>query len=72
MDKELLEDLKNSPFVQLIKDYLNEQIEKMNEISTHKNWEEVLGKQYAVKILKDFIKLLDNKEGKQKINNQYK
>lgn len=72
IDQDTLKDLKNSPFAQFLRDYFNEQINKMNEVSIHKNWEEVLGKQHAVKILKDFIKLLDNKQEKQKLPTQYK
>lgn len=72
INQELFKSFKESPYVQLIKDYFQEQIVKMNEISTHKSWEEVLGKQYAEKIIKDLIRQLENKEPKEKVPNQYK
>lgn len=72
MNQELLKSFKESPYTQLVKDYFEEQIAKMNDISTHQSWEEVLGKQYASKILKDLIKSLDSRPEKEKVPNQYK
>jgi len=72
MNQELLKNFRESPYVQLIKDYFNDQIIKLTDISTHKTWDEVLGKQYACKILKDLIRTLEAKPEKEKTINQYK
>jgi len=72
IDQRIFEEFKKSPYVQLLKDYFQEQIIKMNEISSHKSWDEVLGKQFAEKILKDLIRNLEVKEEHKKIGNQYK
>ena len=72
MNQELLKGFKESPYVGVVKEYFEEQITKMCDISTHTSWEEVLGKQYASKILRDMIKLLETKPEKEKIPNQYK
>ncbi len=72
MNPQHLQQLKESPHAQTVIDWFNEQISKMSDISTHKTWDEVLGKQYAVKILKDLIRLLESQPNKSKLPNQYK
>ena len=72
INQTLLQEFKESPYVRLLKDYLQEQIDKMNEISSHKTWDEVLGKQYATKIINDLIRNLETKPEKVKVHNQYK
>ncbi len=77
IDPQRLKDFRESPYVQLIKDYFNEQISKMNDVSTIQGTIEekgriVSGRQEAEKILKDFIRILEIKPEKEKIPNQYK
>jgi len=72
MNQEHLRQLKESPHAQTVIDWFNEQLEKLNDISTHKSWDEVLGKQYASKILKDLSRFLESRPEQNKINNQYK
>ena len=72
MDTQKFQQLKESPHAQTIIDYLQEQILRMNDISTHRSWDEVLGKQYAEKILKDLLRILESKPEQIKVHNQYK
>ncbi|MFA6077344.1 MAG: hypothetical protein WC735_04710 [Candidatus Paceibacterota bacterium] len=72
MDIRKIQQLKESPHAQTVIDWFNEEIEKMNNISTHKSWEEVLGKQIAEKILTDICRRLENKPEQIKVRNQYK
>jgi len=72
IDQNKIKQLKESPHAQTVIDWFNEEIKKMNEISTHKDWSDVLGKQNAEKILKDFIRRIENKPEREKVPNQYK
>jgi hypothetical protein len=72
MNIEQFNEFKNSVFLNVVKEYLQEQIDKMSDVSTCKMWDEVLGRQNAIKILKDLIHLMEVKPEKEKIPNQYK
>jgi hypothetical protein len=72
IDQRKIQQLKESPHAQTVIDWFNEEISKMNSISTHKDWADVLGKQYAEKILKELIQRIDNKPVKEKLMNQYR
>ncbi len=72
MNIEQFQEFKNSVFSNVVKEYLQEQINKMSDVLTCKIWEEVLGRQNAIRILKDLIHLLEVKPDKEKVPNQYK
>lgn len=72
MNQEKLQELKDSFHAQTVIDWFNEELKEMCDISKCKDWQEVLGKQYASKILKQFIRFLEVKNDKGKIGNQYK
>ena len=72
MDTKRLQQLKESPHAQTIIDWFKEEIEKMNKISTHKDWADVLGKQYAEKILSGISRTLESKPETKSLRNQYK
>ena len=70
--KIIQEDLPNSHFGTALEEYLKEEIEKMVDITTAVKWEEVLGRQEAVKILKKVFRFLNveniKSTGKEKYN----
>lgn len=69
---EKLKELRESTFAPVVKEYIQEQINKMSDVSSYKSWDEVLGKQYATRVLTDFLRVLELKPEKEKIPNQYR
>lgn len=65
-------DLPNSHFGKALEEYLADEIQRMCDITTATKWEEVLGRQEAVKILKKVFRFLNTENikptGKQKYN----
>ena len=76
MNKELRDNLLKS-LNQQIKDclssFLEEHLELLSDISrrTPENWEEVLGRQYAVKTLRDIFKFLNPDKKKNSDKSSY-
>jgi hypothetical protein len=72
-----IEDLRNSPFSEVVKRYLDEEMSKLADLSTIKGTSEdkgriVEGRQEATKILTKLFKFLDYKPSKGTLKNQYK
>jgi len=61
-----LEEIKNTPYAELLTDYLEVEIEKMKDIGTIKTLKELQAKQEAEKILKKLFYFLDFKSKKVK------
>ena len=57
-DKELRQ-LANSDLGKVLVDYLDEKIKDMSDVSKIKTYDELLGKQEAIKILKDLFSFLE-------------
>lgn len=72
MKPEKLNQLKQSANSEIVIEWFKEQIANMNDISTHKDWADVLGKQKATEILNKLVRFLENKPEMPRINNQYK
>lgn len=71
MKPEKLQQLKESQFAQTIIEWFNEEIAKLDSTSNSKDWTDVLGKRYAIEILKELMRSLEVKPEKQKKSNQY-
>jgi len=61
-----IEEIKNSPYAEPLKDYLEEEIKKMQEIGAIKSLKELQAKQEAEKILRKLFYFLDFKSKKVK------
>jgi len=61
-----LEEIKNTPYAELLTDYLEKEIEKMKDIGVIKTLKELQAKQEAEKILKKLFYFLDFKSKKVK------
>ena len=61
-----LEEIKNTPYAELLTDYLEKEIEKMKDIGTIKTLKELQAKQEAEKILEKLFYFLDFKSKKVK------
>jgi hypothetical protein len=72
MDKQKLDNFKDTQFANIMIEWFNDEIKEMSDISKHKTWDEVLGKQYATEILKKMIRILEKKEEVKRVPNQYK
>lgn len=72
MDQKRLQELRESEFSFIVREYLREEIEKMSNVNSHLSWDDVLGKQKAVKILTELIRNLEIKIEEKKLPNQYK
>ena len=54
----MLNELPNTAHGQALGLYLREKYEEMNSVENCKTWEETLGKQYAIKLLKEMFKFM--------------
>jgi hypothetical protein len=57
--------LANSDSGKVLIEFLDDQIKQMTDITKMKTWEEVLGKQEAVRILKELFSFLERAREKQ-------
>jgi uncharacterized protein (UPF0335 family) len=64
IDEKRLQDFKESGFAKVVIEYLEGEIKNMQDLDKHTSWEDVKGKQYASKILKNLCRFLSNKEEK--------
>jgi len=69
--KEKLEQLQNTPYGQALLVYLEQYKEELNSINKIITFEELLGKQYALKLIDEMFKFMDNKRVEVKSKNQY-
>ena len=69
----LLKQLSKSSEGIALKEYLEETINKMTDIFTINSYEELIGKQIAIKLIKETFRFLDllSEENPQKSGNQY-
>lgn len=69
----LLKQLSKSSEGIALKEYLEETINKMTDIFTITSYEELIGKQIAIKLIKETFRFLDllSEENPQKSGNQY-
>lgn len=67
----LLQELKNTPYGVALKEFLTEKNNELNDVNTCKSYEEVLGRQLALKTLKDLFSFMERRESIDKSKNQY-
>lgn len=67
----LLQELKNTPYGVALKEFLTEKKNELNDVNTCKSYEEVLGRQLALKTLKDLFSFMERRESIDKSKNQY-
>ncbi len=68
--KKVLADLGKSGFGNALKNFLQDELEDIGDITKSKSWEETQGRQFNVKFIKKLLSLLEGKkvEIKKKIN----
>jgi hypothetical protein len=70
-NKQLLEQLKNSPYGRALEDYLKQNLGEILDIRTSKSWEETLGRQFAAKLIEDLFEGMTERPIAEKKKNQY-
>ena len=58
--RKILNDLGKTQYGFALRKYLKEKYEKINDISSVTTWEETLGRQYALKTLKEIFSFIDD------------
>jgi len=69
--RETLLSMKNSVYGKAIKEFLEENLEKIGDINSCESWEETLGRKYSLRLLKDLFAFLEDKPEKQSKANPY-
>lgn len=61
-EKKILADMDNTPYGVVLKKFLNIKLENLKDVTLAKSWEETLGKQQAVLVLKDLFSFMEVKD----------
>lgn len=69
--QEILQELGKTNYGIALKEYLNESITDMSDLSKLESWDETLGKKYAVEIIKKLFSFMETKESQQKSKTKY-
>ena len=70
--EELLTDLSKTSQADALKEYLQEEIDKIKNINNIESFEEMIGRKYAAKTLEETIRYIESlKEEKKTGSNQY-
>ena len=69
--RETLLGIKNSAYGKAIREFLEENLDKIGDINSCESWEETLGRKYALRLLKDLFSFLEDKPDKQSKTNPY-
>jgi len=69
--KQLLQGLTQTNFGQALKVYLEEELAKIGDLSSVKDWEETRGKQIAIKLIKDLFAFMEESKVRPPKPNQY-
>ncbi len=70
--KKILEELGESDYGEALKEYLDERLKSMEgNVHDYENWDDILGRRKATRIIKEIFYFLEKREIKQKDKNQY-
>jgi DNA-binding transcriptional regulator GbsR (MarR family) len=59
---QILENLAKNRQGEALLDWITEEIQNLSDVEKFKTWDETLGKQYAVKLLRKLFKFLEKKK----------
>ena len=71
-NKKILEELKNTHYGVALNEFLKEKYNYIGDITTIKSWDETLGRQYAVKVIKELFSFMEEQKAQIQNKNQYK
>ena len=69
--EEILKQIPGTLYGQALNVYLGQAREELNDITKITTFEELLGKQYSLKVINDLFKIMENNKVETKIKNQY-
>ena len=67
----LLQSLGTSAYAHALQEYLEQECERLNDVSACKDWEDTLGRKHAVEALKKIFSFLNIKTKEKKVANNY-
>jgi hypothetical protein len=69
--RQVLQELGKTQYGQALRALLNEKLADIKDISNTKTWEETLGRQFAVRLIKDIFSFMEEKISPSKESKQY-
>lgn len=69
--RQLLQELSHTMHGQALKAFLEEQYKVIGDITSCTSWEQTVGRQFAIGVLKDIFSFLEEKKETPKLPNQY-
>jgi len=69
--REILQELGRMRHGKALQEFLDLKYKEIGDISTVKNWEETLGRQFALKLLKELFSVLKENKTTENNKNQY-
>lgn len=70
-NRQLLTELGSLAHGKALKEFLEERYSAINDVTSCKNWEDAVGRQYALILLKEIFTFLEEKKTVDKQPNQY-
>lgn len=70
-DKETLNQLGKTQFGKALRDFLDEELKEIKDVTRQESWEDVVASQKAVKLIKKLFSFLDEKKLDEPKKNQY-
>lgn len=69
--KKLLSELKHTQYGVALKIFLESELEELSDITTSKTWQETVGRQKAVRMIRRLFSFMEEKKTTDKTKNQY-
>jgi hypothetical protein len=67
----LLQEMSKTPYGKALQAFLDEEFDKLNDVQSCKDWEDVRGRQHALKTLEGLFRFMTTKDTSDKPKNQY-
>jgi len=67
----LLQSLGTSAYANALTEFLEQECDKINDVSTCKDWEDTMGRKHALETLKKLFSYLNIKQKEKKLGNTY-
>jgi hypothetical protein len=69
--KELLKNLKNTPYGRALQEYLDDEYDRINDVQACNSWEEVLGRKHTLATIEKLFSFMAMAKTEARQKNQY-
>ena len=69
--QKILSEINRTPYGKVLREYLDQALAEIGDINTTQNWEETLGRKFAIKLIKDLFGFMEEKKDTSVKKNNY-